>query len=102
MKRDATADGRRIRSPGLAARLRFFAMIRAVAHSALVAMIAAACGRGDAAPRVPQAYDPGVKPDEMPSLLNDDLPFRYPAELYTRRVQGNVTLRIFIDRDGRV
>ena len=37
----------------------------------------------------------------MPSLLNAELPFRYPASLYTRRVQGNVTLRIFIDRDGR-
>jgi TonB family protein len=77
-------------------------MIRAVAHSALVAMIAAACGRGDAVPRVPQAYDPGVRPDEMPSLLNGELPFHYPAELYARRVQGNVILRIFIDRDGRV
>jgi TonB family protein len=77
-------------------------MIRAVAHSALVAMIAAACGRGDAAPRVPRAFDPGLRPDEMPSLLNGELPFRYPAELYARRVQGNVTLRIFIDRDGRV
>ncbi len=38
----------------------------------------------------------------MPSLLNAELPFRYPAALYTRRVQGNVTLRLFIDRDGRV
>ena len=38
----------------------------------------------------------------MPALLNADLPFRYPAALYARKVQGNVTLRLFIDPDGRV
>ena len=38
----------------------------------------------------------------MPALLNAELPFRYPAALYARKVQGNVTLRLFIDRDGRV
>jgi TonB family protein len=38
----------------------------------------------------------------MPALVNHELPFRYPAELYARKVQGNVTLRLFIDRDGRV
>jgi TonB family protein len=82
--------------------LRFPRMTRALVHSALVAAVAAACGRGDASPRVPQPRDPGPRPDEMPSLLNAELPFRYPAALYARRVQGNVTLRIHIDRDGRV
>jgi len=38
----------------------------------------------------------------MPALLNTELPFRYPAVLYARRVQGNVTLKLTIDRDGRV
>ena len=42
------------------------------------------------------------RPDEHPVLVNAELPFRYPAPLYTRKVQGNVTLRLFIDRDGRV
>jgi protein TonB len=41
-------------------------------------------------------------PDELPVMLNNEPPFRYPAPLYAQRVQGNVTLRIFIDRDGRV
>ena len=77
-------------------------MIRVLVLTAMVAASLAACGRGDAAPRVPQARDPGPRPDEMPSLVNAELPFRYPAALYTRRIQGNVTLRIFIDRDGRV
>lgn len=77
-------------------------MIRVLVLTALVAAALAACGRGDAPPHVPRPRDPGPRPDEMPSLLNAELPFRYPASLYTRRVQGNVTLRIFIDRDGHV
>jgi TonB family protein len=42
------------------------------------------------------------RPDEHPVMVNADLPFRYPPALYARKVQGNVTLRLFIDRDGRV
>jgi TonB family protein len=38
----------------------------------------------------------------MPALVSTELPFRYPPALYTQRVQGNVTLSLFIDRDGRV
>lgn len=41
-------------------------------------------------------------PDEMPALISTELPFRYPAALYARKVQGNVTLRLFVDGDGRV
>ena len=44
----------------------------------------------------------GPRPDELPMLVNTELPFRYPAELYARKVQGNVTLGVFIDRNGRV
>ncbi len=42
------------------------------------------------------------RPDELPVMLNLEPPFRYPVSLYARRVQGNVTLRIFVERDGRV
>ena len=42
------------------------------------------------------------KPDSMPRMLNPEPPFRYPASLYDRKVQGNVLLRIFIDSTGRV
>ena len=42
------------------------------------------------------------RPDEHPVMVNSELPFRYPPALYTRKVQGNVTLRLHIDRDGRV
>ena len=40
--------------------------------------------------------------DELPALVTSVLPFKYPAELYARKVQGNVTLRLLIDRDGHV
>src|SRR4051794_11810267 len=62
----------------------------------------AGCTRPDAPARVPLPRDPGPRPDEMPALVNTELPFRYPAALYAQKVQGNVTLRLFIDRDGRV
>ena len=42
------------------------------------------------------------RPDELPVMVNKEPPFRYPASLYSQRVQGNVTLRLFIDRDGKV
>jgi protein TonB len=42
------------------------------------------------------------RPDELPVMLNKEPPFRYPAPLYAQKVQGNVTLRIFVDRDGHV
>jgi TonB family protein len=42
------------------------------------------------------------RPDEPPVVVNKSLPFRYPAQLYARKVQGNVTLRLYVDRDGRV
>ncbi len=69
-----------------------------------------ACSRGKAgAPE--QGRSPGIvmsraarspHPDEMPALVNAELPFRYPPRLYAQRAQGNVTLKLFIDRDGRV
>lgn len=42
------------------------------------------------------------RPDELPVMVNNELPFRYPPPLYARKVQGNVMLRLYIDRDGRV
>lgn len=35
-------------------------------------------------------------------MLNETLPFRYPPTLFAQKVQGNVTLRIFIDSTGTV
>jgi periplasmic protein TonB len=49
-----------------------------------------------------EAVPAAVRPDELPALVSAELPFKYPPALYARKVQGNVTLRLFIDRDGRV
>lgn len=50
-----------------------------------------------------QAY-PGVgpRPDVLPVMLNKDLPFRYPPSLYAKKVQANVMLRVFIDKEGQI
>jgi TonB family protein len=37
-----------------------------------------------------------------PRLTNAEPPFRYPAPLYARKVQGNVTLRLWVDSAGLV
>lgn len=44
----------------------------------------------------------GPRPDVLPVMLNKDLPFRYPPSLYTRKVQANVTLRVYIDQEGQI
>ena len=68
----------------------------------LLALAVAGCDKSDPMAHVPRPRYAGPRPDEMPALLNAELPFRYPAALYARKVQGNVTLTLFIDRDGRV
>ena len=44
----------------------------------------------------------GPRPDVLPVMLNKELPFRYPPSLYSRKVQANVTLRVFIDKEGSI
>ena len=44
----------------------------------------------------------GRQPDVAPVMLNRELPFRYPPALFAQKVQGNVILRIYIDRDGKI
>src|SRR5215213_6201496 len=44
----------------------------------------------------------GARPDVLPVMLNKELPFRYPASLYAKKVQANVTLRVFIDKEGSI
>jgi protein TonB len=76
----------------------------AVSLFALTAITnATACMDKDTSQKVAQAFQAGSSsPDELPHMLNTDLPFRYPAALYARKVQGNVTLRLHVDRDGQV
>jgi TonB family protein len=54
------------------------------------------------AKKVIEALQSGLVPDSLPVMQNQELPFKYPPELYARKVQGNVTLRIHIDAAGAV
>jgi protein TonB len=60
----------------------------------------AACQKGEGSGLPFQTV--GRQPDVAPVMLNKELPFRYPPALYAQKVQGNVTLRIFINRDGTI
>ena len=77
---------------------RFEMRIKAV----LVLLIgaAAACQKGEGSGLPFQTV--GRQPDVAPVMQNKELPFRYPPALYAQKVQGNVTLRIFINRDGTI
>jgi len=71
--------------------------------SSVVAVLAVGCGDKDAPQTMAQTFQPGpAVPDELPRMLNTELPFHYPAALYARKVQGNVTLHLRVDADGRV
>ena len=75
---------------------------RAISALALVAgAILAGCGK-EVEPSPVVTGHTGPKPEILPKMINNELPFRYPPALYSRKVQGNVTLRIFIDAQGRV
>jgi TonB family protein len=71
------------------------------ALSALIPALVLGCGKDSATPERKSAPS-SPRPDELPTLVSGALPFKYPAALYARKVQGNVTLRLFVDRDGRV
>jgi TonB family protein len=71
--------------------------------SLLIALIASACVTNDDTKKMAEVFaGGGGRPDELPVVLNDTMPFRYPPSLYAQRIQGNTTLRIFIDANGHV
>src|SRR5690349_13753690 len=75
-----------------------------VASAMLSALVVAATGCIDKkdAKKMIEALQSSAVPDSLPVMQNTELPFKYPPELYAKRVQGNVTLRIHIDTAGRV
>jgi Periplasmic protein TonB, links inner and outer membranes len=75
---------------------------RATIVNLCILVALAGCAK-DTPQKVAQAFQASTAaPDEVPKMLNSDLPFHYPAPLYARKVQGNVTLRLRIDQDGQV
>jgi periplasmic protein TonB len=67
---------------------------------ALVTLLLAGCKKGNDSGMSFQTV--GRQPDVAPVMLNKELPFRYPPALYAQKVQGNVTLRIYIDSNGAI
>ena len=66
----------------------------------LLGVVVSGCNKGE---QSDQAFSGvGARPDVLPVMLNKELPFRYPASLYAKKVQANVTLRVFIDEQGQV
>lgn len=62
-----------------------------------------ACVDKEQSDKLMKGFEAGAQhPDEAPRMLNKELPFHYPPTLFAQKVQGNVTLRLFVDRDGRV
>ena len=66
----------------------------------LLLVAAAGCKKGEGSSSPFQTV--GRQPDVAPVMLNKELPFRYPPALYAQKVQGNVTLRIYIDSNGAI
>jgi protein TonB len=66
----------------------------------LVLATLVACGDGNGKGLPFQTV--GRQPDIAPVMLNNELPFRYPPALYAQKVQGNVTLRIYINGNGEI
>jgi TonB family protein len=75
-------------------------MMRKRAFWILVMTAPAACGKPSEQGGSFQTI--GRQPDVAPVMLNKELPFRYPPALFAQKVQGNVTLRIYIDRTGQI
>jgi protein TonB len=69
-------------------------------QAVLLALVVAGCKKGEGSNLPFQAV--GRQPDVAPVMLNKELPFRYPPALYAQKVQGNVTLRIYIDKEGAI
>src|SRR6476469_6004996 len=77
---------------------RFTLMTRSK-YALLTCLWIIACGRS----KDPAGFQTvGRQPDVPPQMLNKELPFRYPPALFAQKVQGNVILRIYIDRNGQI
>ncbi len=76
-------------------------LFRALAACTFLA--AAACPSPDTTKKAIDALTAATAPpDELPVMLNRELPFRYPDALFASKVQANVTIRIYIDSTGVV
>jgi len=69
--------------------------------AAVVACSTGDSSRGAGSAELPPAGSDGGL-DELPRILNEELPFRYPPELYALKTQADVVLRLYVDSTGAV
>src|SRR6266480_4646070 len=68
----------------------------------LVAFVLTAC-RGGSPQSDGQNSQAAPPPEsEAPIALNPDMPIAYPPALFDRKVEGDVTLRLFVDSTGKL
>lgn len=76
-------------------------------RSLLLAVLALAACRGSGSGSGTQSGAPASQPapppeSEAPVALNPDVPIAYPPALYDQKVEGDVTLRLFVDSTGKL
>jgi TonB family protein len=71
--------------------------MRALAAVALIGFLG--CQGAGGGSQSSQAAPPE---SEAPVALNPDMPIAYPPALFDRRVEGDVTLRLFVDSTGKL
>jgi TonB family protein len=74
----------------------------AIACLTVTVMLAGCVGDADTKKMAEVFAGSGAGPDELPVMTNKQAPFRYPTAAYSKKIQGNTILRIFIDADGNV
>ncbi|MGH7519966.1 MAG: energy transducer TonB [Gemmatimonadales bacterium] len=64
-------------------------------------LLTVACGGPSPESRTPSSQ--AAPPEsEAPVALNPDMPIAYPPALFEQRVEGDVTLRLFVDSTGKL
>ena len=88
---------------GYIARMTAARSLHRIVAPVLALALLAGCMDRDTSQKVARALQAGPPvPDEIPRMINPELPFRYPPALYAQKVQGNVTLRLRVDTNGQV
>ena len=63
-------------------------------------LLGAACGSPSPDSQAQSSQAP--PPEEAPVALNPDVPIAYPPALFEQKVEGDVTLRLFVDSTGKL
>jgi TonB family protein len=71
----------------------------AIGQALFSAMLVAACSGTSGQRQSESVAQP--QPDERPAMVNSAPPFHYPVALYARKLQGNVTLHLVVDANGK-